>query len=355
MSDYPIFVCDRQSVNSETIAETDQMLLQQPNEASIVSPQQIEKVPKKLAFAALFFALVAISISAILVRLSESEISFYATAFHRFWITALILGAWLGIKNIKRAYSSIETDEESPASRSLTIDFSLIWRLIAAAAFLAADLVLWAWSLTQTTVANSTLLANLTPIFTCFLGWLIWKKTIDRRFLLGLGIAIAGVGVMEIDGFSVSVVKVYGDIAALVAALAFGCYLLLIEQLQEKLSTNTIVCLTSAIAAIFTLLMVLLDSGQVFPTSWQGWFLVVSLAIICNVFGQGLLVYSLTCLSPAFVAVVLLLDPVLAAIMSWIFCAEPISLLTWIVFLIVLTGIYLASSSKSALHKQLPL
>lgn len=78
MTDYTIFVCEQQCVKSETIS---------------VLPQPTEKVQKGLAIAALFVALVAISISAILVRFSEREISPYATAFHRFWITALIGGS----------------------------------------------------------------------------------------------------------------------------------------------------------------------------------------------------------------------------------------------------------------------
>ena len=59
------------------------------------APQQpTEPKPMIGAIAALVVALVSISLSAILVKFSELEVGPYATAFNRFWITALILGAW---------------------------------------------------------------------------------------------------------------------------------------------------------------------------------------------------------------------------------------------------------------------
>lgn len=308
-------------------------------------------------FAALCIALVAISISAILVRLSEQEISPYATAFHRFWITTVLLKVWLDIQQLRSVsinseplnlvvLKTIEQPDDPPM-----IEPWISQRLVAASAFLAADLVLWAWSLTQTTVANSTLLANLTPLFTCLLSWLIWRKTISQRLLIGMGIAIVGVAVLETDGLNLAATSVQGDFAALLAAMFFGAHILLVEQLQTKLSSLVIVYRTSAIAAILTLPILILDTGQNFPLSWQGWGLLVALSVICQVLGQGLLVYSLTCLSPAFVSVVLLLDPVLASLMSWFLFAEPINLLSWIAFAIVLSGVYFSSASQVALKE----
>jgi len=77
--------------------------------------------------------------------------------------------------------------------------------------------------------------------------------------------------------------------------------------------------------------------------------IIITLALICQIFGQGLLVYSLNQLSAEFVAIVLLLEPVLAAVAAWIIFAEKLSVLNCIAFSVILVGIGLASLSQSVL------
>ena len=43
-----------------------------------------------------------------------------------------------------------------------------------------------------------------------------------------------------------------------------------------------------------------------------------------------------------------LLDPILTSITAWIVLSESLSLSDWIAFVVVLSGLYLATSSESA-------
>ncbi len=294
------------------------------------------------AIAALFFALISIASSAIFIRFSEQEITSSATAFNRFWITTVILGLWNGLSSLRHRRSLDEPIEQKPYS-------GWVWGgLLAAGLFFSADLTLWAWSLTQTSVANSTLLANLTPVFTTLGAWLIWGKRFDSRFLTGVVIAIGGAIAIGLEDFSYATGKVEGDIAALIAAIGFGVYLVVLEKLQTRLNATSIVFWSSAIATVLTLPLVLASGERIFPCSWQGWMAVISLALICQMLGQGLLVYSLNRLSCEFVALFLLLDPVLAATGAGVFFSEQLGLLNWMAFAVVLLGMYLALSSPSA-------
>jgi drug/metabolite transporter (DMT)-like permease len=323
--------------------------------------------PPIAAIAALLVALVSISLSAILVRFSEHELSPYATAFNRFWITALVLAAWNGVQLSRRQWfpgnpvrspaigsrliPAYPTATQTGALQSSPYDSCVVWQLLVAGAFLAADLIIWAWSLTQTSVANATLLANLTPLFTCLAAWLIWRRRFDKQLLLGMAIALGGTLVIGLSDLHVSVSKLQGDGTALLAALFFGLYLLILEQLQTRLSPMVIILGSSAIAALLTFPLVLLTHNQVFPTSWQGWLAVLSLALICQVIGQGLLVYSLSHLSSEFVAIFLLLDPILAALGGWVLFSETLGMTALMAFAIVLVGIYIAASSQSAIKE----
>lgn len=308
-----------------------------------LTEQPIVKKPVIMAISALIFALVSMSAAAIFIRYSEREIAASATAFNRFWITTVVLGLWKGFSGLRKSRLSTEKPvQQEPYS-------GWVWgELLAVAIFVSADLILWAWSLTQTSVANATLLANLTPLFTTFWAWLVWKKRFDSRFVMGMLVAIAGAIALGLEDFSYANGKLLGDFTALGAAISFGIYLLVLERLQTKLNVTSIVFWSSAIATLLTLPLVLTTSQKVFPSSWQGWLAVISLSLICQILGQGLLVYSLKRLSSQFIALFLLLDPVLAALGAGAFLSEKLDILNWIGLAIILLGMYLALSSKSA-------
>lgn len=294
------------------------------------------------ALVALCVSLVSIASAAIFIKFSEREISPYATAFNRFWITSLVLAAWNGIRSFRKP-AQPESPKPSPYSKAV------IWELICAGLFLSADLMLWAYSLTQTTIANATLFANLTPIFTCLGSWLVWRRRVDGRFLIGLAVAVVGIGVIGINDLQASTGRVEGDCIALLAAISFGVYLLFLERLQTHLDSGTIVLWSSTIAAVLSFPIVLIGGGSLFPTTALGWLMAVALALICQVMGQGLLVHSMEQLSAEFVALFLLLEPVVAAVGAWAFFAEQLSWLSLIAFAIVLAGISLALNSPSAM------
>jgi drug/metabolite transporter (DMT)-like permease len=81
-----------------------------------------------------------------------------------------------------------------------------------------------------------------------------------------------------------------------------------------------------------------------FPQSLSGWAAVGGLGLFCNVIGAGALFYILKHLSSGFVSVVMLSKSVISAILAWIIFAEGLSWLSGIVFVFVLSGIYLANS-----------
>lgn len=109
---------------------------------------------------------------------------------------------WNGLKLVSKLWSTFSKEE--PALAALTSsdsqsepqpsyapgDLGLL--LIAGISF-ATSLTLWAWSLTQTSVANSTLLNNMMPIFTTLSAWLLLGQQFKAKFLLGMAVAIVGV------------------------------------------------------------------------------------------------------------------------------------------------------------------
>ncbi|NEN96106.1 MAG: DMT family transporter [Moorea sp. SIO1F2] len=304
--------------------------------------EQFSQTLMIMAIAALFFALIFLSSTPIFIRFSEREISASATAFNRFWISTTLLGLWKGLQGLRCRISL-----DKPITQDYLPDSGWVWGgLLGVGIFFSADIIIWAWSLTQTSVANATLLANLTPVFTILGGWLVWKRGFESKFLMGMSLAMAGAIAIGLEDWQITTGKVEGDIAAILASITFAVYLLILERLQTRLKATTILFWSSAIATVFSLPIALLSGDNLFPYSWQGWSAILCFALVCQILGQWLLVYSLDHFSSGFVAVFLLLEPVLAAIGAWILFYEQLSLFNWIAFGVVLGGIYLALSSE---------
>jgi drug/metabolite transporter (DMT)-like permease len=97
--------------------------------------------------------------------------------------------------------------------------------------------------------------------------------------------------------------------------------------------------------------IVILTEGKVLPTTLVAWGGILGLGIVSEGFGQRLLANSMGKFSSSFVALFLLLEPILSGILAcWIF-GETITSTTWVGFAVVLWGIYLAQSSGCALQQ----
>ncbi|NEQ39038.1 MAG: DMT family transporter [Okeania sp. SIO3I5] len=292
----------------------------------------------------LAIAIIACSWIAIFFRLLEREIGPFATAFHRVWLATFVLGIWNRLQALRYQFSTDNVEQQPYTS------WVLIQLLIAGICF-AGDQVLWAWSLTQTSVANSTLLTNLNPLWTTLLAWSIWGQHFDKRFLIGMGVAMVGACIIGIEDLQVATGNLQGDGVAVLASICFSIYLLIVEKLREKFSAETILFWSSLFSTLWILPIVLVMEDRLFPYSWQSWVLVILLGFVCQILGQGLVNYCLKRLSSAFVAISLLLAPVITAILAWIIFSESLSLLNGVAFAVVLLGIYLAKSSSSAIKE----
>ncbi|XWK86819.1 MAG: DMT family transporter [Phormidium sp.] len=311
---------------------------------------QTQILPNWLALVSLFLGIVGISFAAIFIKLSESELSPYATIFNRLWISTAILGLVNGIQGIRRRYSPDKVEKNSPKKSENFRKY--IWLFVGYGTFFAASQLFWAWSITQTSVAISTVLHNLTPLFTCLLAWLLFGKHFDNKFILGMVIALSGVVVIEFEDLQLAIGKVQGDLAAVVSAILVAGYLLIVERLRTKFSANKILMWGSAIATLATIPILWLTQERIFPYSWKGWLFVIGLALVCQIIGQGLIVYSQNMLSSGFIAIAFLLDPVLTSLQAWLIFSERLSVSCWIAFAVVLLGIYFAQLSKSAVKEE---
>ncbi len=313
-----------------------------------LSQQHIERTSSAIAprlegsigLLSLFLAILALSFAAIFIRFSELELGPVATIFNRFWVAALILG----LGNLLKTLSERHSHDSLLQKQHYTVSDLVL--LLVMSCFFSGTLIAWAWSLTQTSVANSNLLHNVTPLFTTLIGWLFLNQCFEGKFLVGMVIAISGSLLIGLGDLQVASDNFTGDSLALLSAVFSAANLLTVEKLRAKFSATTILFWCSCLGALLTFPIVLLKEDVLFPYSWAGWLTIIAQALICQVLGQSLQAYNLKGFSSGFVAVFLLLDPVITAILAWIIFSEQLSPLNWLAFSVVLAGIYLAKSSQ---------
>lgn len=285
---------------------------------------------ERIAILALFVGAITIAFAPILVRLSEVGPS--STGFHRFLLAIPLY--WAIAATLPRA--AVAEGSERP--RSLR-DFLLISM---AGVYLAADVAVWHYSIQMTTVANSTLLANVAPVFVVLAGWILFRTRVTGTYLIGLAAAMTGVFILSRASLSLSQDHFIGDLLGVLTAVFYAAYQMSVERLRRRFSTVTIMKYAIPASALIMLPVALASGDDLLPVTLAGWGFLIALAAGPQVFGQGLIAWALAHLPVAFASVSLLVQPVTAALVAWALFGEQIGAQQAVGGVIVLAGIMLA-------------
>jgi len=271
-----------------------------------------------------------IGLAPIGVRLSELEPA--ATNLWRFLFALPILAIWAG-------------QAPAPSRRDLS------W-LLGAGVLFGVELNLWAFALMQTTIANATLLTNMTPVFAAAFGWFVFKERLGPGALAGGAIALAGAvtlamaraqsGAGPADGLGW-----VGDALALTAALGYAGYLLIVRALGNRVSVGAVMLWGSLSAAAFTFGLCLITSEPLLPQTWRGWAILVALGVVTQAAGQGLIAYGVGRLPIVVSTVLLWMQPIAAAALSWMIFDEALGALALFGASLILAGIYIVQRTRA--------
>lgn len=191
------------------------------------------------------------------------------------------------------------------------------------------------WGLAKLPAAKTAFLFNLTPFFSAFYAYLMFKEKLSLKQWIGLGIGF--LGFIPILLTSSTSEKLLGELIfiswpeiAVIAAVACSSYswLLMQKLIKHKkypsAEVNGICFLVGGIMALITSYFVEPFTTIVDPGTFLSWLAIVTITsnIIChNLYAHLLKKYSATFLSFAG-----FLGPLFAALYGWLFLQEKI---TW--------------------------
>lgn len=277
-------------------------------------------------YLALLIGVIAVSTSAIFVKLSSAPAPIIAT--YRLLFSVLLTVPFLfWTRGVLRELVRLKRKQ---------------WLLVTCSgAFLASHFLLWFESLQYTSVASSTVLVTLQPLFAFLGGYLLFHERLRLLALAGGFLAIAGSFIIGWGDFRIGGMALWGDILALLGAMTVTGYFLIGQYVRQAMSLTAY---TLAVYSITTLFLVGYDLLFGYPligyplADW-GWFF--CLALIPTLLGHSIFNWAIKWLSTSTISMSILGEPVGTAILAYFILDEKLTGPQWIGGGVILFGIFL--------------
>lgn len=288
----------------------------------------MEENKNKLPVSPLLFMLVgvlAVSFSAIIIKWSTAPAAILG--LYRLVFTFLLLGPFLLTKGARAELRGMSLRT---------------WLLVAlSGVFLAFHFIFWIGSLKYTTVASSTILITLQPIFVMVMAYFTLKERTSWQAWAGAGIAIFGSTFIGWGDLQISGMALWGDLLSLLGTFVVSGYLVIGQYLRGAMSSMVYSLLVYVFAIIVMFFYCIGEGYSLVDYSGREWLLFVLLAVIPTVFGHTLFNWLLKYVSAAAISMAILGEPIGATILAYLLLGEAVTWAQWVGGGIIMSGIWL--------------
>ena len=245
--------------------------------------------------------IIGISLSSIFVKYSTAP-SAVTAAFRLLWTVLLMSPVVWGKREVRQEL--LHTDKK-------TLGLSALSGL-----FLAIHFVVWFESLQHTSVASSTTIVCTEVIWVCLGFCLFMKGKLSGKAMLAIGITLLGSVMIALADSSSGGSHLYGDLLALLAAIAVAVYTLIGRVVRKNSSTSVYTYVVYAVCAVVLLILCLVQGHGLFDFGFSAIIVGLLLSIFSTILGHSIFSWCLKYFSPSFVSASKLCEPVVAAIFA---------------------------------------
>ncbi|MFD2444335.1 DMT family transporter [Bacillus sp. CGMCC 1.16607] len=275
-------------------------------------------------YLALVIGVISVSTSAILVKFSTSPAG--VIAFYRLFLSVILLLPLFLTRYVSELRLITKRDWI----------FSMI-----AGIFLALHFILWFESLNYTSVASSTVLVTLQPLFAFVGTYFFFKEKISFMTIISGIIAILGSVIISWGDFRVSGSALFGDFLALIACALVTVYLMFGQDVRKRVSLITYTFIVYSFSSITLFIYVLVRNESFIPKQSSDWIYFFLLALIPTLLGHSLFNWVIKWISTSMISMAILFEPVGAIILAYYLLDEGLILSQIIGGLVVIGGISL--------------
>nr|MDD6335230.1 DMT family transporter [bacterium] len=203
---------------------------------------------------------------------------------------------------------------------------------------MAANFVTWNIASGTTTAFSASLFLSTQSIF-CTLGGLLLKEKPAKGWLIGALLALLGGVVISLGGDSSGVHSLYGDLMALLTALALAGYMMCGRVVRTHMQ------LIPYTAVVYTICTVVLAAclpfmpGPAAPLSPKFFLLVGAMVVLCTFGSHSLTNLALGYLPTWQVGMAVLGEPIMAAGWAFLFFGQVPPALAWLGGAMILIGL----------------
>ena len=205
---------------------------------------------------------------------------------------------------------------------------------------------MWFESLRYTSVASSTVLVSLQPLFSILWGGLLLHETVTKQGMAGVFLAIAGSVIIGWGDFRVSGAAFWGDVLSFASAGVISLHFLVGQILRKELDVlpYTAVCYSASTVCLAVYALV---TGQPFTGySLQTWGCFAGLALFATVGGQCVFNLLLKYLPATAVTMGILGEPVGTILLAFLIFGEHIVLQQALGMFCILGGLWIYFGKK---------
>lgn len=278
----------------------------------------------------LLIGIIAISFSSIFVKWSDASAS--VIAMYRLLMTNVLMLPFLW--NYRKEFTIIKLRD---------------WlRTAISGIALGLHFLFWMDSLRFTTVASSTAILTLEPIFVLVGAFLLYGVRTSRTALIAMCIAIVGAICIGWGDFQFSGDALKGDVLSLVGTIAVALHMLLGKSLRERISAYVYSFLVFLFAGL-TLAVTNVFSGESFTGyPLKEWGIFFLLAFVSTIFGHYVFNWLLKYMKASSVSMTVLGEPLGASILAYFLLGETITTMQLLAGCLLLVGValFLRSNEK---------
>ena len=213
---------------------------------------------------------------------------------------------------------------------------------------LGGDVLFWNLALMKTSVADCSLMVNLTVFIVSPISYFLFKEKIKKEFLIGAIIAFIGV-VMVIFSAATGYngeSSVYGNIIAMLASVAYSGYVLFIYKVRDSLNNTAVILISTFGAMVFLFAGMVPFEGVALPPNAKEWMIIILYAVCTQILGQGLVSMCLGKLNATLVTVISLTGIGISAIYAYIIFGESLLPIELMGMIITIVGVFMAKKSS---------
>lgn len=203
--------------------------------------------------------------------------------------------------------------------------------------------------LKYTTVSKQAFITGSNVVIVPFLYWALTKKKPDIYEFVAAILCFIGVGILSLEG-SLSIGL--GDGLTMICAVFFACHIVSIGYFTKDHDPIVLSIIQFAVAAIFSLIVVLLFNIKLGNMTKEIGFSMLYLAVVSTLIAFGIQNVAQKYTSSTHAAIILSMESVFGSLFSVLLLGEEFTLKLFLGCVIVLLAIITAETKWSFLKKQ---